>query len=224
MRHLVVLLGMLASAGCLRQTAFHCDVDSECGTGTCEVVGYCSFADPRCPDGRRYGDLSGPEAGKCVGGSDIDAGVDSSIDAAIDAPLIDAPMCPANYVTNGASKYRLVTAPLATWADAQTDCADDGFGTHLVVAADVGEIALVDTISTASRTWIGITDVKVPATWRWVTGAVGPVIPDSIAPGDCGYYFDATGGGVAGPLNRGCANLYAYLCECDLTPPDPTAF
>ena len=87
------------------------------------------------------------------------------------------------------------------------------------------EAALVDTISTASRTWIGITDITVPATWRWVTGAVGPVMPDSLVPGDCGQRFDGTGAvGSERLQNRDCSLAYAYLCECDLVPPDPTAF
>ena len=213
----IACAALAASAGCLRQATFRCEADTDCGSGTCEAVGYCSFDDTGCPDGRRYGELSGPIAGQCVT-SEVDAGVD----APIDAPL-DAPMCPTDYVVMGTSSYRLVTT-LTGWAAAQADCADDGFGTHLAVAADVGEIALVDTISTASRTWLGITDVKVPATWRWVTGAVGPIVPDSITPGDCGYYFDATGGGTALVQNRTCTSLYAYLCECDLVPSDPTAF
>ena len=121
MRHAIVLVAILAGTGCLRQTAFHCDVDSDCGSGTCESVGYCSFVDTMCPDGRRFGDLSGPHAGTCVGSTDVDAGVDGPIDAPIDS-AIDAPMCPASYVAMGTSRYRLVTAPLATWAAAQTDC------------------------------------------------------------------------------------------------------
>ena len=34
--------------------------------GTCEPSGYCSFPDPFCPSGRRYGELSGALAGVCV--------------------------------------------------------------------------------------------------------------------------------------------------------------
>lgn len=85
----------VASGGCLRQTAFRCDTDADCGNGTCEAVGYCSFVDDSCPDGRRYGSLSGPHAGSCVGATDMpDAGVDSAFDAPTDAAIdamIDAP-------------------------------------------------------------------------------------------------------------------------------------
>ncbi len=88
MRNILFTIALATSAGCLRQTAFHCDVDTDCGSGTCEVVGYCSFADSACEDGRRYGELSGPHAGRCVGETDMpDASVDSSgPDAEIDAP------------------------------------------------------------------------------------------------------------------------------------------
>ena len=34
--------------------------------GTCEPTGYCSFPDPFCPSGRRYGQLSGALSGHCV--------------------------------------------------------------------------------------------------------------------------------------------------------------
>jgi len=214
----MVCAALAASAGCLRETTFRCAADTDCGSGTCEAIGYCSFDDTGCPDGRRYGELSGPNAGQCVT-SDVDAG----IDAAIDAPL-DAPSCPSTYVAMGTSSYRLVTT-LATWAAAQADCADDGFGTHLVVAADTDEVALVDTISMASRTWIGITDIRLADTWRWVTGAVGPVMPPGgNSPGDCGQHYDVATDLPKRLQNRLCTQTAAYLCECDLVPPDPNAF
>jgi hypothetical protein len=87
MRQVILLIALAATVGCLRQTAFHCETDADCGSGTCEVVGYCSFADSECPDGRRYGELSGPHAGKCIGATDMpDASFDSGFDAEIDAP------------------------------------------------------------------------------------------------------------------------------------------
>jgi hypothetical protein len=66
--------------GCIRGGAsFQCASDSECMRGTtagrCEAVDYCSFPDPGCASGSRFGDLSGPYANQCVGQS-ADAGVD----------------------------------------------------------------------------------------------------------------------------------------------------
>jgi hypothetical protein len=68
-----VRLALLAIAvtGCLRTTAFHCATDSDCklggAQGTCELVGFCSFEDPACASGHRFGDLSGNVANQCVG-------------------------------------------------------------------------------------------------------------------------------------------------------------
>lgn len=88
------LLGLAcANAACLRTTAFHCTSNAQCtssGAGVCESVGYCSFADPSCADGRRFGELSDTYSSVCVGAGTIDAG---SVDAAsIDARMVDAAM------------------------------------------------------------------------------------------------------------------------------------
>jgi hypothetical protein len=57
-------------AGCVRAGAYVCTRDQECtlagAQGTCELVGYCSFPDPTCSDGRRYGEQAGPYASQCV--------------------------------------------------------------------------------------------------------------------------------------------------------------
>lgn len=46
---------------------FVCAADPDCGDGVCEPVGACSFSDPACPSGRRYGEASTPSvAGDCV--------------------------------------------------------------------------------------------------------------------------------------------------------------
>jgi hypothetical protein len=75
--------------------AYHCDRDDQCtGGGTCEPNGLCSFGDPGCTSGRRYGDLSGDLAHTCVGDEPVDAGVDTPVgDGAPDAPA--APFCDA---------------------------------------------------------------------------------------------------------------------------------
>ncbi len=44
---------------------FSCERDDQCGAGTCSN-GYCSFVDPSCDSGYRYGDLSGSLANTCV--------------------------------------------------------------------------------------------------------------------------------------------------------------
>ena len=65
----VALSGLLAGCG---PAAFGCSDDDQCqsedgAAGTCELTGFCSFPDPACPSGRRYGDLAGGGyAGQCA--------------------------------------------------------------------------------------------------------------------------------------------------------------
>ena len=92
-------IAMLMSTGCLRSTAFHCTSDTQCSSGgpagKCQTsVGFCSFADPGCPDGQRFGDLADMYANTCVG-------VIPLIDAGIDAHLIDARLADAQLVSVG---------------------------------------------------------------------------------------------------------------------------
>lgn len=58
--------------------AFECSLDTECSGGMC-ADGYCAFPDPNCMSGQRYGDLSGPRSGQCVGeqGTGSDGGADA---------------------------------------------------------------------------------------------------------------------------------------------------
>ena len=74
------LVCLVANVACLRSTAFHCTSDAQCtaasGAGTCERVGYCSFADASCDGGRRFGDLADALSNTCV--SHPDAGVDAA--------------------------------------------------------------------------------------------------------------------------------------------------
>jgi hypothetical protein len=59
--------------------------------GVCETATHlCSFLDPSCADGRRYGGLAGGQSDQCVPGQG--QGSDASVDAAIDTPTpIDTP-------------------------------------------------------------------------------------------------------------------------------------
>jgi hypothetical protein len=56
--------------GCQPPAPFECQTDSACSGGTCEPTGYCSFADPTCASGKRYGELAAPGlSAECVGAS-----------------------------------------------------------------------------------------------------------------------------------------------------------
>jgi hypothetical protein len=76
-----LLLLVFAGSACRVSRAFECASSDQCtsadGSGRCESTGYCSFADPGCPSGRRYGDRSGDDVGgRCVEESGPDAGHD----------------------------------------------------------------------------------------------------------------------------------------------------
>jgi hypothetical protein len=78
-----LVLGVLGLAGCLpRASGYRCEAAADCVSagvaGRCEPGGYCSFPDPSCADGWRFGDYAGGFSDRCVG----EAG---------DAGLSDAP-------------------------------------------------------------------------------------------------------------------------------------
>lgn len=82
-RRAAVVLAIATISGALGcgPAAFACQDDQEClgdGQGFCEADGACSFPDPSCPSGRRYGDLGPADvAGECVpGGNDTGTGDD----------------------------------------------------------------------------------------------------------------------------------------------------
>jgi hypothetical protein len=102
------------------------------------------------------------------GASDSMVTVDSPADA---PPDTLPPTCPAEYGEAGGSRYRFVSTASA-WLAAEADREDDGFGTHLAVIADVAELAQVDALSSASNTWVGLSNLST--VWRWVDGTTGP--------------------------------------------------
>lgn len=73
MRSWVGVVGCIAFAvsACATSSVFNCDKDSDCaageGFGVCQPTGYCSFSDPSCDSGQRYGSLAGEGLAKdCV--------------------------------------------------------------------------------------------------------------------------------------------------------------
>ena len=67
----LVALVALTAHGCVKLESFACGQSSECRNGdllgTCEPAGLCSFPDPMCPSGKKYGELAGDQSGQCVG-------------------------------------------------------------------------------------------------------------------------------------------------------------
>jgi len=67
----LLALGVAPLLGCVKRAPFACETDAQCagakGLGRCEPTGYCSFADPGCASGRRYGAAAaGGLGGACV--------------------------------------------------------------------------------------------------------------------------------------------------------------
>ncbi len=173
MRHLLLLAATVASlAGCLRKTEFKCQTSDQCSTGgVCEMTtGYCSFADAECPDGRRYGGLSGDLAGECVGGG----GGSGVVDAGIDGTLIDgAPGgCPSNYAalpSAGTHVYRVLTTT-ATWSVQKGLCSADGGRAYLAVPNDQAELTALMTAANQVHAWVGIDDQGAEGTYVTANG------------------------------------------------------
>ena len=70
--------------------SFACTTDTQCAPDGVCATGFCAFPDPLCDSQFRYGELSGPNSGKCVGATNPD------VDAAIDAdetPTPDGAVC-----------------------------------------------------------------------------------------------------------------------------------
>ncbi len=85
---------LIALAACSApKDAFDCTSNTSCRnggvTGTCEPTGFCSFPDPSCPMGSRYGAAAGSLSNQCVGaGSDggvIGDGNDNALPHALGA-------------------------------------------------------------------------------------------------------------------------------------------
>jgi hypothetical protein len=70
----IATVAIFVYAGCLKRTGFHCKSDSQCFKGSdvgfCEKAGYCSFIDPTCPGGRRYGEFADALSQTCTGSAD----------------------------------------------------------------------------------------------------------------------------------------------------------
>jgi len=221
---LIVVAVAVGSAACLRGTEYRCSSNTECGTGgTCESVGFCSFTDPNCPSGERFGDSAGALANQCTGSTGQDGGpIDSPT---IDGPMIDAPItvgCPGNYATiaggQGTHRYRLVVGT-ANWDQQRAFCVATTSSAYLAIPDDLGELQALATLAGVARFWVGITDQATENTWLttkggaaatflpWVTGA-----PDDQNPGeDCVEGVTATS-----QINdERCNTQYVAVCECE---------
>jgi hypothetical protein len=222
----MLILFVLANAGCLRKTEFQCSDDNACGaTGRCETTGYCSFIDNDCSSGRRYDNSAGTYAGQCTGGGTIgDGGTVDSPPNATDGGTTDTPStagCPAGYAAlTGAQAghlYKLLVIA-ENWATQEAACQATSASSHLAVPDDLAELTALDALA-ASNYWLGITDAAVEGTWRNVLGATQtflpwqPPAPDNAGGGqgeDCVEGLPTTH-----TINdRRCQDKLPTVCEC----------
>jgi hypothetical protein len=181
---------------------------------------------------------AGLAAGACGRINYDPLGDDDGDDAAgIDADDTDAPdggPCPAGYVPTSGSCYRVESTP-RTWLAAETDCEDDGAGSHLATLIDVDEhFALHDLATLGSggaEIWIGYTDRVTEGAFLWVSfGGLDPST-DSCFLGtsfannagiNCVVQLSATQ--CMDWFVRDCGLTRPYICEHDGRSADPGSF
>lgn len=219
----VMVLVVLLSASCLRDTAFKCATNAECGTGgTCEPgVNFCSVADPDCPSGARFGASAGSYANQCVGDNgQADAGTDSSggTDAPTDAPIVG---CPAGYATmpggQGNHLYRLINMS-DTWATQRAFCTSTTSSAYLAIPDDLAELNAIATLSAASQSWVGISDMATENTFLTVKNTPQTFLPwDTGQPDDAGPGEDCVAIQTSASKFRDerCSNKLRAVCECE---------
>ncbi len=153
-----LVLGIAACSPYSGGAAFHCETDAQCSGGPsggrCELLtGFCSFADPACNSGHRYGSSSGGLSDVCVGDEPPgDGSVDSSIDSPPALPCFGTPLVAC--LTTLPSQALALPAAINTMTDCQQVLPQTN-GPELCVIAG--------------------TSVTVPATTR-VTGPRGLVV------------------------------------------------
>jgi len=208
----------LMLVACLRDTAFHCTTNTECGAGgTCERgYGVCSVVDPSCASGSRFGSSAGTYANQCVGDN---APNDATL---ADAPAPDAPTgCPASSVaiTGGQAGHTYRRSQMSqNWLAQRSTCAAASSKAYLAIPDDQAELAAIATLSASTATWVGITDSAMENTFLTVKGAAAAFLPwdtgepDDQGPGeDCVIIQTST----AKLRDERCTTNFRAVCECD---------
>src|SRR5690606_25533887 len=190
-----------------------CTTDGDCTAmgAVCEPTGYCSFVDPGCADGRRYGEYSGSYANQCVGGM---ATSDGGIDAPGDGSQVG---CPTDYAAlpgPGPHVYKL-TANAQQWMTQRDRCAQDG--AYLAIPDSTEELQAITTAGAEAKTWIGITDAAVEGTYETVKGDPATFLPwASGEPNNQGGQ-DCVSALMASPTiaTDNCGQMLPAVCECE---------
>jgi hypothetical protein len=188
-----------------------------------------------------------PDSPGRPGDPDAAAVIDAA--SAIDAPPPDAPpppdaavvacadgTAPPGYSLRlpGRSSCYRVDFDEEWWIDAQTDCDDDGTGTHLVVIDDLAENGFLRAIKPpGGNIWIGVSDRVDEGVYRWVTDQASTISPLPWNSGkggesaeDCVELRDADGLWNDHDCFATFSPSYrrAYVCEIDGVASDPSNY
>lgn len=161
---------ILLGAGCQRD-AFFCDTPEDCtsedGDGSCESTGYCSFPDPECDTGRRYGDLApsglagtcvpqvsdtegsgttGSSTGTSTGTSDPTLAESSSSSTSTSTTV--APGSSSESSTSGTSDESSSTGIQPSCCDASCSTCGDACASEFLDSTDEGEALAVAVVGT----------------------------------------------------------------------------
>ncbi len=162
---LLAVLVLSLTGGCSPDEEFQCLEDSACSNdgieGVCQPTGYCSFPDPDCESGYRYGDLADAFAQQCV---PVDGGSSGMVDpatssgsstggAACGDGIVDpGELCDgdalngATCISQGFDGGDLVCTAECTFDEAQCHLCGDGVigGAEACDAGELGGLACVD--------------------------------------------------------------------------------
>lgn len=154
MRALAIAAVLLA--GCLRQTEFRCELDTDCGAAGRCAQSHCSVVDPACAGtGLRFDSSAGSLANTCVPGDDPLG------DAGVDAPPGDGPPdvgCPSDYaeLAGGNPGHVYKVSGNDDFDGSQETCAATAPGrAYLAIPDDADELAALATL-VAPKLWVGI--------------------------------------------------------------------
>lgn len=225
---LAIAAALLAS--CVRTGSYECGSADQClrdgVQGRCEAVSFCSFPDPACASGARFGDYAGDYANRCVDevGEIPDARLPDGPPTA-DAPMTDAPpsdtpmaTCPAGYATlpgAGPHLYKRA-ATSASWQTHMTACATDGANAYLAIPDTTAELGALLGLAGAD-VWVGISDGATEGTFQTVRGQIATFLPWAMNEPDNNGNQDCVGAETAtGKLESlPCTTMQLAICECE---------
>ena len=183
----------VTTTGCIKLDSFNCAQSSECQNGdvpgTCEAGGLCSFPDPLCPFGKKFGDFAGDQSGQCVGDGGGTGGT-SNVTTSLTTSLTTS----ASGTGNSGTTFEPTTDPSAGTT------VDPSNATTSVTVTSVTSVTSETTLTTDPGT------TTAPDTTTGSTcGEVGEACVDGACCGSC----SVCQGGTCQPAD---AEMAAMLC------------